>query len=111
MMVNADNRDDHEEGLENPVFEGDILATAQHPPEAFAPSNNNVKSDREDTSSGRPNVAQFAVEDLDDGDNHQCTLLCGLVPLRWCKVFLTAQWILVFLCWASTIQVACAELR
>ena len=38
----------------------------------------------------------------------ECSLF-GFIPLPFCSMFLTAPWVLVFLCWASSIQVCKIE--
>ena len=49
---------------------------------------------------------EMAAKSKKDRINEGCSLF-GFMELPLCsKIFLTAPWVLVFLCWASTIQVS-----
>lgn len=53
-------------------------------------------------------VQPTTIEDVVEEESHQIKNNCNLfrlIPLPCFHIFLKPQWILVFLCWASTIQV------
>jgi hypothetical protein len=100
-MMNGDDRYD---GTSNPAY--------VHDDEAGGASN--LAHEEQTNGVGKPRVNPFSVQDADVTISSKtdrariregCSLF-GLIPLPcFSKIFLSAPWLLVFLCWASTTQV------
>ena len=79
-----------ESGITNPAFEAEVNNRGHH-------------LEMKDMKSDNNNKEAFTAGH--NSNNQNGCNFCGLVKLpEWLNVFLTPPWLLVFLCWASTIQ-------
>ena len=91
-----------EGGITNTAFvENELDGGMEDPQNGNSIAMTNTKASRSSKVAPLPEIRTGEREpETKDGCN-----MCGVIPLPFFKVFLKAPWILLFLCWASTIQV------
>ena len=87
-------------GLSNQGFRRDDDQDEEDPPEQPRPVFG--LSEAEDKNGG---IHKEQEEQEEQDEDPGCQFLCFPLPPSVNRVFLSAPWILVFLCWASTVQV------
>ena len=88
-------------GLSNQGFRRDDDQDEEDPPEQPRPVFG--LSEAEDRHKNKNGGIHKEQEEQDEDPG--CQFLCFPLPPSVNRVFLSAPWILVFLCWASTVQV------